>query len=117
MQPALDRVVVDLAFRQRHLGVRAHVPQRVDLALRAGDGDRLAVHVDADHALDGQIGQCARPAEHRCLGHSERSSSASTASAILIRSSGTSMVSISWPKNPRMTSLRASSNGMPRAIR
>ena len=115
MQPALHRGVVNLAFGQWHLGVRAHVAQGEDLAVGARHGDGLAVHLDADDALGGQFRQRADPLE---IAHeTDPSSSASMAPAIRIRSSGTSMVSISWPKNPRITSLRASANGMPLAIR
>ena len=48
----------------------------------------------ADHALDGEIGQRTGPGVHRGFGHRDFSNSASTPSAILTRSSGTSIASI-----------------------
>src|SRR5260370_12003858 len=124
-QPVLDRVVVDLARGQWHLGVGAHVTYRIDLALGAGHRDRLARHLDTDDALGRKLGQGADPDVHRGIGFRHPRtpdgrdfvSSASMASVIRSRSSGTSMVPISWPKKPRLTSLPASSNGIPRAIR
>src|SRR5260370_23008310 len=111
MQPALHRVVVDIALGQRDLFVRADVMQREYLALGANDRNGHAIHFDAECALSRQIRQRAGAAE---LGHA---SSPSIAAVIRSRSSGTSMCPINSPKKPRMTRLRASSNGMPRAIR
>jgi hypothetical protein len=48
VQPALDRLVLDLALGQRHVGVRADVVDRVDLAVAAHDRDRDAVEHDSD---------------------------------------------------------------------
>src|SRR5262245_15280876 len=49
VQPALDLAVLDVALGQRHLGVRAHVVDRVHLAAVAvHDRDRHALDLDAD---------------------------------------------------------------------
>src|SRR5581483_4362709 len=61
VQPALHRVVVDLAFGQRDLGVRAHVPQGEDLAAGAGHGDGLARDLNPEDAFGRQLGQRAGP--------------------------------------------------------
>src|SRR5215813_11132990 len=121
VQPALDRVVVDLALGQRHLLVRAHVVQREDLPADPDDRDRCVLHLYADRPFLGNVGQGAGPYVGVWHAHAARSSDrASSASiALLTRSriSGTSIWAISWPKKPVITSRRASANGMPRAIR
>src|SRR5215469_11700095 len=63
VQPALDRVVVHLALRQRHFLVRADVLQRVDLAAGAHHAHRLAAELDAQRAVSGQVRERADPVE------------------------------------------------------
>src|SRR6516164_5099774 len=122
VQPAFHRVVVDLALGQRDLLVRAHVVQGEHLIAGAHHGDRHAVDLHPEAAVVGHVGQRAGPDELRGLVHRRTSpapaaSSASMATVMRSRSSGTAILAISSPKKPRMTSRRASSSGMPRAIR
>src|SRR6516165_9587591 len=120
VQPAFHRVVVDLALGQRDLLVRAHVVEREHLAADAHHGDRHAVDLHPEGALVGHVGQRAGPDELCGLAHRltlPAASSASMASVIRSRNSGTPILAISSPKKPRITSRRASSSGMPRAIR
>ncbi len=115
MQPALDRVVVDLAVYQRDLLVRAELVERVDLALAPDDDERGAVQFHAECALLGQLGEGADPDE---VAHaSPFSSSASIAVVIRSRTSGTSISPISSPKKPLITRRLASLSGIPLAIR
>src|SRR5215469_2974217 len=111
MQPALHRLVVDLALREGYFFVRADVVERVDLAFGTHDSDRHPGHLDAKRAFVRQVSQRTGPMK---LAHA---SSASTAAAIRSWSSGTSIWPMSSPKKPRMTSRLASSAGIPRAIR
>src|SRR5215470_734797 len=144
VQPALDRVVVDLAVDQRDLLMGAEFVERVNLALAPDDHQRGTPKLNAEGALLGNLVKRACPDElrHGVLPSSPPgaptgslmplprsppgaptgslmpfSSSASIAAAIRSRSSGTSISPISSPKNPLITSRRASARGMPRAIR
>src|SRR5215467_10058577 len=116
VQPALDRVVVDLAVDQRDLLVRAELVERVDLAVALDDHHRGAVYLDAERAL---LGDLVDGADSHELRHAPLSrlapadpagslmplaSSASIAAEIRSRSSGTSILPISSPKKPLITS-------------
>src|SRR4051794_13752209 len=67
VQPALDGrgalELLDVALGERHLGVRAHVLDGVDVTLEADDGDVDVVQLDAHRAGLGDIGQGADPLE------------------------------------------------------
>src|SRR6185437_10501524 len=108
VQPALDREAVDLAFGQRHGGVRAPVADREDLSLGLHDRDLVAAEHHADRAAVLQVSDGTRPDE---LAHA---SSSSMAAVMRSSSSGIPIRATSSPKKPRSTSRRASSRGMPR---
>src|ERR1700730_15724549 len=107
VQPALHGVVVDLALGQRDFLVRADVVQGEDLAAGAHQGDRQVADLHPDGTVLGQISQGADPDERACLAHVAspgsrlRVSSASMDAVIRSRKSGTSILLISSPKNPR----------------
>jgi hypothetical protein len=61
VQPALDRAAVDLALRQRDLGVRAHVADREHLALGADDRDRLVLQLDSKRLAVSKLRKSACP--------------------------------------------------------
>src|SRR3954454_9137957 len=67
VQPALDGrsalELLDVALGQRHLGVRAHVLDGVDLALEADDGDVDVGQLDAQRARLAHLGQRTHPLE------------------------------------------------------
>src|SRR3954453_5513858 len=67
VQPALDGggalELLDVALGERHLGVRAHVLDGVDLALEPDDGDVDVVELDAQRAGLGDLAQRAHPLE------------------------------------------------------
>src|SRR5580692_9251330 len=111
VQPALHRVVVYVALGQRHFRMRADIAQGENLAAGPHHAYRLTAELEAQGALVRQVRQRAGALE------GAHASSASIAAVIRSCSSGTSIWPISSPKKPRITSLRASSNGMPRAIR
>src|SRR5262249_35128717 len=69
VQPAFHRVVVDLPLRQRNLLVRAHVVQRVHLALGAHHRDRHAADLHPDRPVLGNVRERAGPDEGHCLAH------------------------------------------------
>ena len=80
----------------------------------------VILHLHAEGALLGNLGKGA--GAHVSVGTltlmlQHRASSASIALLTRSRSSGTSIWAISSPKNPVITRRRASSNGIPRAIR
>lgn len=116
MQPALQRVVVDLALAEADLGVGAHVVQGEDLAAGAHQRDRRLPDLQAEDAAVRDVSDLADLLPVGGVG-AHRASSASTADRTRSRISGTSIFSSSWAKKPWMTRRRASSNGMPRACR
>src|SRR3954447_8462019 len=63
VQPALDGrgalELLDVALGERHLGVRAHVLDGVDLALEPDDGDVDVVELDAQRPGIGDLGEAA----------------------------------------------------------
>src|SRR3954466_11153490 len=65
VQPALDGrgalELLDVALGERHLGVRAHVFDGVDLALEAHDGDVDVVQLDAQRPRLGDLAEGADP--------------------------------------------------------
>src|ERR1022692_181181 len=135
VQPALHGVVIDLAVGERHVLVRAELSQRVDVAVAPDDHERSLIKLHRERAALRHVGQAAGPDESTGLAHrwplspgavcarTRRpasiilSSSISMAALIRWRSSATSISSISSPKKPLMIRRRASSRGIPRAIR
>src|SRR5260221_6471745 len=108
VQPALERVVVDLALGERDLLVGAELVERVHLAVGPDDHERRAVQFDPAGARVAYLIERAGPDE---LAHAMPfSSSASNAAAIRSRSPGISISEISPPKNPLITRRRASLN-------
>src|SRR5690606_5041021 len=98
---------------ERHGGVRALVVDGVVLVVLAvHDRDRRAVDVGADRGALRHVLGGAHPDHAPTL-----ESLASIASPSRSRRSATGILDSSSAKKPRTTSLRASSSGMPRAIR
>src|SRR5665647_3195327 len=131
VQPALDGAAVDLPVGQRDLAVRADVGDRVQVTLVvADDGDlgrpglarKLHAQRGAGGDVVGQAGQlCAHlaPSGAGSASVAARAGSSSPSIAAIRRFStcDTPIWCTSSAKNPRTTSRRASSSGMPRGLR
>src|SRR5690606_19915751 len=119
VQPALEGAALDLAVSERDLLVGADVGDRVEGAVLGADdghldGTVLALELDADGRTRREV--------LRVAGELSRHSAppASSASISAMSRSSMSGMPISWirsAKNPRTTSKRASSSGMPRERR
>src|SRR5690349_5653877 len=118
VQPALDLAVLHLALGERDVRVRADVVDSEHLALGADDRDRRAVEF---HPLGGVLLQLAEPTGAQVRRRGSHQTDASSSSSIFTRRrSWMSSTPICWTssaKKPRTTRRRASSAGMPRAIR
>src|SRR6478752_3990504 len=111
VQPALDRTVLHLALRERHVRVRADVVDREHLALGADDGDGCAVEL---HPLGGVVLQLT---QRTGFDEGHQTDAFSSASIFSMSRSSTSGRPICWTssaKKPRTTRRRASSAGIPR---
>src|SRR3954447_4103941 len=126
VQPALDGrgalELLDVALGQRHLGVRAEVLDRVDLALEADDGDVDVGQLDPQGTGLLDVGQRADPLEaHDATGCSSRPGSAPRrVSMVPISRSCSPGSPMRWTtsaKKPRTTRRRAVSASMPREQR
>src|SRR3954463_5175230 len=126
VQSALDGggalELLDVALGERHLGVRAEVLDRVDLALEADDGDVDVVQLHPQRAGLGDVAQGADPLEtHEATACSSRPGSAPRrVSMVRISrscSSGSPMCWTTSAKKPRTTRRRAVSASMPREQR
>src|SRR5918993_1571254 len=122
VEPALDGAAVELALGQRDVGVGARVVDAVHVTvLRADDGDPPAVDLGRGSAHRGKLVEAADPDEapvRQLLAHrSPPDSSCSMDCMSRSCTSRTPMRPTTLAKKPRTTRRRASSSGIPRAMR